>query len=326
MLRFHLLAAAVLAAAAPGALAQGKNWHAFPIQLTTLGSYVPELESTLVVMTKHVTDTANEDRTIANVAWQALAFSGMGSGMRGGRHKKPLKTLVRWLARQQTSFHEQPDSPRPSRTDSILLSLTFARSRIENDYKVLIRYIRWSLEMWLADAGKNNTPPFSGDETVLLALLAQALGETQFKDEHQQVLALATRASEATPFGKTRRADAVHYCVARAAGKSHQPELKAATCWPGNELADPLHTWLAAFSLRSLPPAVRAPLQDRCKQLIDKREKDHLWPAAGNFDRLTTSAMLVAAIGMTASNTSPPRAAPAQEKLQKSDPWNGPIK
>lgn len=326
MLRFHLLAAALLAAAAPGALAQGKNWHAFPIRLTTLGTYVPELESTLAVMTKHVTDTADEDRTIANVAWQALAFSGMGSSMRGGRHKRPLKTLIRWLARQQTSFHDQPDSPRPSRIDSILLSLTFARNRLESDYKVLIRFIGWSLEMWLADAGKNNTPPFSSDEAVLLALLAQSLGETQFKEEHQQVLALAKRASETIPFGKTRRSDAVRHCVEGATGKSHQPELKAATCWPGNELADPLHTWLAAFSLRSLPADVRAPLQDRCKQLIEKRAKDHLWPAAGNFDRLTTSVILVAAIGMTAGAQSPPTAVPEPGKQQKGDPPNGPIK
>lgn len=336
MLRLSLFATALLTVTASDIRAQGAESHALPISVTTLGTYLPQLEDTLSVFAQNATDAPAEDRTIAGTAWQVLAFSGAGSSMRSGRHKRPLKALTIWLARQQTSFRHNPNTPRPSRVDSILMSLAFARIGSESNFSLLNRYMQWSMEMWLPGlctprlhkpgAGKKDAPPLTSDETLLLALLAQTLKDTKFRAEQQQVLALATGAVAATPTDKDRRADGVRHYLEVVAGTQHPPQRTAARCWPGDELADPLHTWFGAFALRLLPPAIRASHRDRTTQLLDKRHKDHLWPASGGRNRLTTSAMLVAAIGMTASEETPPKSKPDATPKQKGDPWNGPIR
>ncbi|MGK0202334.1 MAG: hypothetical protein ACI9S9_001401 [Planctomycetota bacterium] len=266
MLRLSLFSVALLTATAPDICAQAVASHAILISVTPLGTYVPELEGTLAVLGKHATDTPDEDRLIASTAWQALAFAGAGSSMRNGRHKRPLRTLMVWLTRQQRAFHLAPDKPHPSRADSILMSLTFARIGSESDHSLVKRFIPWSLDMWLTAASQKDAPPLTSDEIVLLALLAQSLKVTEYRREQQQILAMAKQALAERTTGKDGRLDGVRHFVERVSGRPFPPEQTAAKCWPDNELADPLHTWFGAFTLRLLPPAIRASHRDRTKR------------------------------------------------------------
>tara|TARA_R110002094_G_scaffold26970_15_gene39891 strand:+ start:919 stop:1944 length:1026 start_codon:yes stop_codon:yes gene_type:complete len=310
MLRLTLPLIACLAGRTSVASAQvDAHVHSLALPRTALGSYVPELHSTVLTLAVVIADTPNQDRDIATAAWQALALSGMGSNMRYGHHKTELKKLIVWLTRQQTALTDNINAPRLDRADGVLMALAFTRIGVESEYKLLNRFIEGSIKSWLPKFAERDARPPTTEETALLALLAQSLKQANQPRLLQQVLALAKRGAAATPTttatttGQTLRLHAAaRHCVELAAGAQYPPELTLAQCWPDDALAAPLHAWLGAFQVRTLPASVRTAHWQRVQPLIAKRQASHLWPKSGKRDAMTTSAMMLAVIGMCHGN------------------------
>jgi hypothetical protein len=82
-------------------------------------------------------------------------------------------------------------------------------------------------------------------------------------------------------------------------GAPHPIELTHAVCWPGNLMAEPLHAFVGAFTMRAQPECVRASHWPRIEPLLSKRQANNCWPKTANYDEATTTAMLLAVMGMS---------------------------
>lgn len=324
MPRRLLVAIALATAAAPAQQQDGNAWHLRRRPLTTLGSYTQPLADTLAAMGKDVDHVPRKLRHHVSASWLALAFSGQGSGMRSGRHKAHIKRMITSLTPKLAEWKDHP-TKRPKREEILLVTLAMTRIQSQSDYTLLVRFVGWSLDLWLPDAVAAENPAWSKDERILLVVLAESLRHTRFRAQQKRVLELATEAVARIPAGKDRLNDGLRHYLELVQGKKHPPELTVAKCWPGDELKDPMHTWFGAFALRDLPPSIRASQRDRTRQLIALRGKDHMFPASGGYTRTITTAMMTSAIGMTAIHDSPATEADRLVRPKNND-WDAPIK
>jgi hypothetical protein len=316
--------ATLLATTAAGAQ-KGHNWHKPTARLVTLGNYVPELHSTALTLAAVVVDTQPFDRTVADTAWQALAFAGMGSGMRSGYQKREFKTLIIWLCREQDALTKAPDAQFPNRLHRLLMALVFTRAGLDANHKILSGVIEEGLKTAMPRFEEKGATPPTTEETVLLAMLAQSLKGSEFARQQKQFLDLAKRGAAIAPRTKTRLHAAARHYVELVAGTPHPPELTIANCWPDEPLANPLHAWLGAFAVRLLPASVRKAHWQRVAPLIEQRPATGLWPGVGKRDSLRTSAMMLAVVGMCAPKAPLPKAI-ADQRPKSGDPWQGPIR
>jgi len=289
----------------------------------TLGCYAPQLKGTLTELTKHA---ANKKDSVAAAAWRVLAFSGTGSSMRNGHQMKVMKSqLLVLTARVAYKDEVPPPRGRITRSEECLANLAIVRCQREANYKLLRKYVARGLERLLKRFPEQDTAAPTAEETLYLTLLADSLIKTRWDVQGQTFLELAQRGVAATPPGKSRFYDAMRHFLALIAGeKEIDPELTTALCWPGDPLKAPLHAFLGAYTLRVMPPNVRAAHWPYAQRLLQRREKGQLWPAATNFDRKTTASIMTAIVGMSFGKSgalplgyTPPK---------KEDPWKHPFR
>lgn len=265
-----------------------------------LGSPTPQLRDTVAALAKQVD---NQEKSLETATWRLFAFTGAGNTMRNGPHNDAMKAQLLVLLPRATP---KPTSPPPkllplTRAARVLANLAVLRSHIEANYKLLVRYVDWGMPYVLEDfVGEDKAPP-TATETVYLALFADALLVSgRWPEEGQKILTLAREGAARLKPGTDRFHDAIRHFVALVAQeKEIDPELTTALCWPADPLKAPLHAWLGAYTLRFMPPNVRAAQWPYIERLLQKREKDHLWPAATGLDRKRTAAMMTAIVGMS---------------------------
>lgn len=298
---------------APFATAQNEQWNAVTIRPGTLGHEVPELRGkTLPALAAHVEAHRNEDRTARELAWLSLACSGLGSNLRHGGLKAPLKDVIRRLRDRQRSHDtlaDQDGDDALRNKDHLLATVALAVAWRDASFKLIQKYASQATERVLNDY--EAAEQIADDEVALLAVLGNALDTTTFAALAKRVRALAERHAEKLPKERSRRAEAACHLVDKLGGEPFVAELTIAKCWPGDLAKDPMHTWIAAFASRDLSFEQKQALWPRMERLIAQRGDDGLWPAADGFDRITTTATLAAALGMV--HPTPPKAPQADD-------------
>lgn len=267
---------------------------------TGQGIYLPVLVETLTQVANEVNRTKSLDRNIATAAWQLLALCCSGSSMRSGGHKDQIKTLVVWLRDHLVAANAVPvEDTDVSRTDQTVATLAILRSYLDSQYRLLTKVIDRNLQIVLDRYQQQGAAPPTTEEAILLAIMTDWLEQTEWLQERAGTLALAQLGAAATAAGKSRLHDAATHLVQLQQGVAHPIELTNAICWPGNLMAEPLHAFVGAFTMRAQSESIRASHWPRIEPLLSKRQANHYWPKTDNYDEATTTAMLLAVMGMS---------------------------
>jgi hypothetical protein len=107
----------------------------------------------------------------------------------------------------------------------------------------------------------------------------------------------------------SRRDDAVRHLTGVLLGEQSPPDFTIAQCWPGNLAADPLHTWVAAFVVRSMPQRLREQQLEHARSLLARRTAEGGWPADEALDDVTRTAMFAGVLGMLSPKPAAEKAA-----------------
>lgn len=314
--RMTRTACAVLATAL-AALAQD------PAQM--LGFRVAELDATMPALR---VDVADDTARPAPIAWAMLALAANGNTLRTGPQRDLLKQLTMDLRALRTPESTLRTSAlEHAREETLLATFALAQVCVSSQYRLLLQDVRVTAAATHRMFTEDGAQPASAREIALLAMASTCMGET-FAAAGDDLLRVAIDAIDKLPTGRDRFVDAVRHLVSLARGEQFPADLTVALCAPAELEADPLHTAVAAFVMRRTPLVQRARQHERLRGLLARRRPDGLWPAADGEPedaRLVRSAMLAAAIGMTApfvdselDGGDPPR--------NFGDPWREPIK
>lgn len=254
------------------------------------------IEHTMAWLAGH----ANRPPSVGTAAWMIEAMLANGSTMRVGPHKNPVKLLTVYLRNAQKPSGEYVIDDEPcSRTEQLLATCAMADNARLSKYSLLRRNVQRGARAALHAFAGEDAAPASVHEHVLLLVLADRLdalgGMEQQAGECRE---LARAAAAAFEVGADRRTDAALHLASILQGEDHPPELTIARAWPADLHADPLHSWYGAFALRGTSPAVRRTQAGALAKLREVRVAEGRdsgsWPAGGELDALTTTAMLAA--------------------------------
>lgn len=247
---------------------------------------------------------AEGDRSVAAASWTLLSYTARGSTMRSGRHRSQVKELTKWLRGIQIDGGKLAPGKQPcQRLDQVVGTLALAEVTLLSHYTLLKPTVsnasRATLDA-LTDAGA--APPTAA-EVALLLVLAYTLDYGKL--EHGAAcreFALAARARLPAP--KSPRDRAAHCLIALLLEEPATKALTVQRTWPKNPMADPLHTWLAVQALsRTDRPTFAACAKDFEKlaaMCTPAGEDRGSWPATMEFDAVTATAALAAALGLAA--------------------------
>ncbi|HEX6810885.1 MAG TPA: hypothetical protein VF384_04605 [Planctomycetota bacterium] len=262
-----------------------------------------DVSETLTALARRVHDTPVADHTVASAAWLLLAFAETGSTMRAGNHRTEVRFLTKTLIELQGAAGQfAKNGAQASRSDQIAatLAIVLAYERSQK-LRSLQRPAQNALEAVLALKVSDAEAP-TNEEVALLTLLLRA------QPTSERLSAMAKQWVGSQTFGKTRRGDAALHLGQLVLGEPHPPELTVARTWPASLTADPLHTVLAILAVSTDEKSL-ARQSKQIEELLALRVKDGpsvgMWPAAGGFDEVTTTAMFAFAIGV--ANGSKPK-------------------
>lgn len=276
----------------------------------------PELQPTLDALATRI-DTLHEDRRdVADTAWHLLMMSAARQSLRVGPHRNSIKTAAAWLRNVQDAEGRLAPNGEPcGRTAQLLAALAIGTAQRDANYKLLLPTSTKATAAALTAAQAE--PELSGEETVLVAMLAELLREQHGEASQSARTAadIATRALARLPLGRSRRTEAAAQLTRLLLGESHPADLTVALCWPGDLRADPWHTVIGALAVQRLGAATRRAQWPVAERMLAERGADGLWPTAPGQEQPTTNAMLAMALALV--HVPEPRAAGGEPQAER---------
>lgn len=227
-----------------------------------------------------------------------LAFLENGSTMRSGPYRLQVKELARLLSdRGPAPPACEPLLPR------LLAAIAMHQAAMLSNYQPLEGPTAAWITAVSLQASDPARPPLSPEEHCLLRLLVRELDWHRSTAEPDAKAAVRD-ARVAFRLGASRRADAAHFLARSLAGEAIPDDLLLAMTWPADATADPLHTWFAVVALCTVAKPRRDVLLPQLDRLVAARvpagaaEHAGTWAPAGDFDRLTTTALFTMCLGI----------------------------
>lgn len=242
--------------------------------------------------------TADADRRVGPTAWTLLALLADGSTMRTGPHKDPIRRLAAWLKSVQDESGRFTAPAASSRTDQLVATLAVAEAGTLSNYTLLKPIAtRGTLGIESLMLGAVAQPPTPEDFIASILVARGAPSRSDGATSQERCDKVLAHARAAMVLGPVRRTDAALHLDELLQGKVHPPELTVARCWPGNPLADPLHTLVGTLAVirTGMHQQARTAHFDTLAPLVAARATEGgqagTWEPAAGFDRTATTAM-----------------------------------